>query len=395
MTDTPGGTGAPLKPLGYQPALDGVRAVAIALVVLFHTDRGGHLPVLPGGFLGVDVFFVLSGFLITSLLLDERAGTGRIRMRAFWGRRVARLFPLLWALLAVNAFAAWASHRRPRSAIAARLPGPARLRGELGAGAWPRRSVRLGVRVVVVGGEQFYVVWPLVVAELLALAAGRRGPERSERSGSTAGQASTARTPPVSVAAVALGAAVLVMVLRPTVFAHTFFFFNTLLRADGLLLGAALAATRHLWQPRISPALSKLLIAAAALVIVVAVADTGNLDPSLPTWKLPALEVAVVVLGAALVAAPATSIGRLAGSEPAGLARSPLLRHLPGPLAVVRHPGSAAGRRPTQAAGRGRDTSRPAAGPPGPRALGAARPAQAAQSPSRRASPGGPRSYRS
>jgi len=308
---------APLKPLGYQPALDGVRAVAIALVVLFHTDRGGHLPVLPGGFLGVDVFFVLSGFRITSLLLDERAGTGRIRMRAFWGRRVARLFPLLWALLAVNAFAAWV---HPIAGLAP--PSPLGFLGLLGyVGNWVPalgHGGLFGLEYVwsLSVEEQFYVVWPLVVAELLALAAGRRRPERSERSGSTAGQASTARTPPVSVAAVALGAAVLVMVLRPTVFAHTFFFFNTLLRADALLLGAALAATRHLWQPRISPALSKLLIAAAALVIVVAVADTGNLDPSLPTWKLPALEVAVVVLGAALVAAPATSIGRLAGSNP-------------------------------------------------------------------------------
>lgn len=64
------------------------------------------------------------------------------------------------------------------------------------------------------------------------------------------------------------------------------------------------------------PAQSKLLIAAAAVVVAMVVAGTNNLDPSLPTWKLPTIEVSVVVLGAALVAAPATPIGRLTGSAP-------------------------------------------------------------------------------
>ena len=68
------------------PALDGVRAVAVALVL---ADHGG-VPGLPGGFLGVDVFFVLSGFLITSLLLDETARTGRIGLKGFWVRRARR-----------------------------------------------------------------------------------------------------------------------------------------------------------------------------------------------------------------------------------------------------------------------------------------------------------------
>ena len=73
------------------PALDGVRAIAVALVLAQH----GGVPGIPGGFLGVDVFFVLSGFLITSLLLDERARTGRIRLRDFWIRRARRLLPAL------------------------------------------------------------------------------------------------------------------------------------------------------------------------------------------------------------------------------------------------------------------------------------------------------------
>jgi peptidoglycan/LPS O-acetylase OafA/YrhL len=80
--------------LGYVPALDGVRGVAIALVVLWHAF---HVPA--GGFLGVHVFFVLSGFLITALLLQEWHGTGSISLRHFYFRRALRLFPALAAML--------------------------------------------------------------------------------------------------------------------------------------------------------------------------------------------------------------------------------------------------------------------------------------------------------
>ncbi|GAA4205091.1 acyltransferase family protein [Actinocatenispora rupis] len=81
----------------HRPALDGVRAFAVAAVLVFH----GGLTWLPGGFFGVDAFFVLSGFLITSLLLTEVAGTGRIRLPAFWGRRARRLLPALLLMVAV------------------------------------------------------------------------------------------------------------------------------------------------------------------------------------------------------------------------------------------------------------------------------------------------------
>ncbi|MEO6627595.1 MAG: acyltransferase family protein, partial [Aquihabitans sp.] len=69
------------------PALDGLRAVAVAAVVAFHLGRLG------GGFIGVDVFFVISGFLITRLLLAERERSGRVALGAFWGRRFRRLLP--------------------------------------------------------------------------------------------------------------------------------------------------------------------------------------------------------------------------------------------------------------------------------------------------------------
>ena len=80
---------------GYSPALDGLRAFAVLSVVLFHAGVGG----INGGFLGVDAFFVLSGFLITSLLLAEHARHGSIKLSRFWARRARRLMPALLAML--------------------------------------------------------------------------------------------------------------------------------------------------------------------------------------------------------------------------------------------------------------------------------------------------------
>ena len=84
--------------LGYMPALDGLRALAVVGVMLFHAVAN----VMPGGFLGVSSFFTLSGFLITTLLLDELTGTGHIHIGRFWARRVKRLAP---AALTVTAAA--------------------------------------------------------------------------------------------------------------------------------------------------------------------------------------------------------------------------------------------------------------------------------------------------
>ncbi len=83
--------------LGYQPSLDGLRAISVIAVILYHANVSW----LPGGFLGVEVFFVISGFLITSLLLEERFHTGRIDLRHFWVRRARRLLPALYLLLIV------------------------------------------------------------------------------------------------------------------------------------------------------------------------------------------------------------------------------------------------------------------------------------------------------
>ena len=80
----------------YSPALDGLRALAVSAVVVYHFAPR----LLPAGFLGVDVFFVVSGFLITRILLAEIGATGTVGLRAFWGRRIRRLLPALGVLTA-------------------------------------------------------------------------------------------------------------------------------------------------------------------------------------------------------------------------------------------------------------------------------------------------------
>ena len=78
--------------LSYRPDLDGLRSIAVYLVLLFHTG----LAWVKGGFIGVDLFFVLSGFLVTSVLLSELAKTGGIKLGRFYSRRVRRLLPAAW-----------------------------------------------------------------------------------------------------------------------------------------------------------------------------------------------------------------------------------------------------------------------------------------------------------
>src|ERR671921_314566 len=89
------------KPVGssqrYMPGLDGLRAIAVIAVIAYHLDPD----LIPGGLLGVGVFFTLSGYLITDLLLGQREATGRLKLGDFWMRRARRLLPALFLMLAV------------------------------------------------------------------------------------------------------------------------------------------------------------------------------------------------------------------------------------------------------------------------------------------------------
>ena len=91
-----GGSDTTGRLLPHLPALDGLRGVAVVAVVLFHATT-----LAPGGYLGVDLFFVLSGFLITSLLVREHRVHGAVDLPAFWGRRARRLLPALLLVVLV------------------------------------------------------------------------------------------------------------------------------------------------------------------------------------------------------------------------------------------------------------------------------------------------------
>ena len=90
------------KRLPYLPGIDALRALAVLAVFFYHA----RVDWMPGGFLGVDVFFVISGYLITSLLLREFRTDGQIALGRFWLRRAQRLLPAVGVLIAVTMVAA-------------------------------------------------------------------------------------------------------------------------------------------------------------------------------------------------------------------------------------------------------------------------------------------------
>ncbi|HEY5173338.1 MAG TPA: acyltransferase, partial [Acidimicrobiia bacterium] len=99
VTEDRGSEVLPGRALPYRPYLDGLRAVAVYLVVAFHAGLG----LFSGGFIGVDIFFVLSGFLVTRILMRDLASLGRIRWRQFYSRRVRRILPAALVALVVTA----------------------------------------------------------------------------------------------------------------------------------------------------------------------------------------------------------------------------------------------------------------------------------------------------
>jgi peptidoglycan/LPS O-acetylase OafA/YrhL len=162
----------------YRPGLDGVRALAVLAVILYH----GKVSWAHGGFLGVDVFFVLSGFLITSLLISERDRSGRIDLVGFWTRRARRLLPALFlVLVGVAVYAVvWA---QPTELSKLRSDGLATL---LYASNWKfifegtsyfqafQTPSPLAHTWSLAIEEQWYLLWPLALPLVLRMCRGRR-----------------------------------------------------------------------------------------------------------------------------------------------------------------------------------------------------------------------------
>ncbi|MFL6241759.1 MAG: acyltransferase family protein [Acidimicrobiia bacterium] len=216
----------PAPKFEYQPALDGLRALAVLGVLLYHAGVSWA----PGGFLGVDAFFVLSGFLITSLLVDEWRKRGRIDFRAFWARRARRLFPaLVLVVIAVGAYALFVARpdelERIRGDTFGSLLYVANWRqlfessyfAQLSTPSPLRHTWSLGIE------EQWYLVWPLALVLVLRVTAGRRWAVIGVTT------------------ALAVGSAVLMAALFDPGGDPSRVYYGTDTRAQALLLGAALA----------------------------------------------------------------------------------------------------------------------------------------------------------
>jgi len=329
-----GGSTPAVERLGYRPAFDGLRAVAVIPVLLFHASVSWAR----GGFLGVDIFFVLSGFLITRLLLEERELTGRIALLRFYVRRALRLFPALVAVAVASAVYAWIwldhgqAVRAMHDLFAAatyRMNWVEALHQQPPFGLLDH-TWSLSIE------EQFYLLWPLGL--LLAYRLGRgRG---------------------VFVAAV--GGAALSALTRALLWhggapVHRVYYgLDT--HADGLLLGCALAAFT-LYRPRaardaMSGTVGRVAGPVAMAMLALAASQTALFSKGLPTWLYPIVAVLTVVVIADVWAggslervlrpAPLVAIGRISYGLylwhwPVFLVLNPTRTHLSEwPLTLVR-----------------------------------------------------------
>jgi peptidoglycan/LPS O-acetylase OafA/YrhL len=278
--------------LGRRPGLDGVRALAITVVFMSHVDW--HMP---GGYYGVDVFFVLSGFLITTLLLAEHGRSGRIDLVRFFARRARRLLPALALLLGAVAVVftlsfdgeLWPSEL----AVVLYLGNWFQAFGHRLAGGLLVQTWSLGIE------EQFYVLWPI----LLLIGLTRRWSTRS-------------------LLLIALIPAIGSFTLRTLLWqpgppggpANAFAYFSSFTRADSVLLGCALAiaiADEH-FRRRIAFLRHPMTAVIALAVIVVAALTDGGAHA--PVWALVVLASASLVGHIALV--DSSPVTRLLSTQP-------------------------------------------------------------------------------
>ena len=293
--------------LTYQPALDGVRALAVGLVLLYH----GGIPGFHGGFLGVDVFFGLSGFLITTLLLKEFNDSATIRPVHFWIRRFKRLMPALLAVVLASTILGAALY--PTGYF------PYLVKDALGAIFYVSNWHLVGSHATYFNSltapsilthtwslsieEQFYWAWPLVIYALLRI-----------------------RRTPLIVTAVAGVGAVVSMILMNTGYtgigSTTRLYFGTDTHVEGLLLGAAIAGL--VYVIRLTPAVASgefnglfhvAGISGLLLTLAVTYKAFGN-SVFMFKWGFFVVALAVAVMVASLSLVPTSPLARLFGWGP-------------------------------------------------------------------------------
>ncbi len=295
---------APAAPrLPRAPGLDGIRALAVLAVMAYH----GGFAWIPGGFYGVDAFFVLSGFLITSLLVVEWRGSGTVVLRRFWARRARRLLPALFLLVATLGLVALAfPHALPwpdptGDALATLLYVANWHFVSAGAGYFAGSGVpspllhtwSLAIE------EQFYLVWPLVV--LAVLAGGARLPRG--RHGAMDRRGRLRLLGLLCVAGAAASASWMWRLAADGANINRLYY-GTDTRAQALLVGGALAVVLAL-HPSPRPAVRR-LAAVAALAGLLGMAAVWHLVPETSTlafrggFLLASLAAAAVVAGVVL-----------------------------------------------------------------------------------------------
>ncbi len=239
--------------LRYQPALDGIRALSVLAVIAYHDDY----PIARGGFLGVDAFFVLSGFLITTLLVLEYRRHANISLARFWSRRARRLLPALVVVLVFVAayvhldVASWNRISLRNDGLASllyvanwRFIATGRSYFELFASPSPLRHMwSLAIE------EQFYLVWPLVTVLCLKLA---RGSVRLL----------------AAICACGIAASTIAMASTFTPQDPSRAYYGTDARAHSLLIGALLGVLLIVWTPR---ATARRVIAVLGVLAAVAI----------------------------------------------------------------------------------------------------------------------------
>ena len=281
--------------LPYHPGLDGLRALAVAGVFLYHANVSW----MPGGFLGVDLFFVLSGYLITSLLLREFATHGTIDLVAFWMRRARRLFPavaivILFALLATLTIARDDLGRTRADALSAvvyltnwhEVIASHSYFNQFGRPSLLQHLWSLAVE------EQFYLLWPL----LMIVGLRRWHP----------------RTMVAATGALALASCVLMWLVYNPGGDPSRVYYGTDTRAFTLLIGALLAfslpaAQKALVLRRVSARAIDAAGVAALLGMLAMFVTVQDFDP----WLYHGGFLLMALLGAAVVAAVAQADGRL------------------------------------------------------------------------------------
>jgi len=292
---------AAIEARGYRPEIDGLRALAVVAVVAYHAG----LPGFGGGFVGVDVFFVISGFLITGLLAREVEGSGRLSVAGFYGRRARRLLPMSALVTIVTVAVGW------------RVLSPL-LHRDLVADAFATSTYTINIRLAgqqldylrstlapsafqqfwsLAVEEQFYLLWPLLMVVVL------RGSLPRRRAA-------------ICVSAVCLASLAASVLLTQSQPPWAFFLLGT--RAWQLGLGGLLALGLSRVETQVDARLRMIGQVAGLGLIVVSVVAFGETMPWPGSWALvPTVGTVLVLAGPSAVAGRGSRVSRALSAGPA------------------------------------------------------------------------------